>query len=141
MNRRRVGEDRGSKETDRCPLTSAAYSTPSPNASLKTLLMAISILPSRIPTHGNVSRYRPKNGRDTDAQTQIFAVEQSDNRQDYTIHPYFVLGAAFPPQPLSSCPGPLLQSLSIPIIPFKKVIPPSHRKTESPVLFTEKTAQ
>jgi hypothetical protein len=69
----------------------------------------------------------------------FLVVEQSDNRQDYTIYPYFILGAAFPPQPSSSCPGPSLQSLSIPVIPFKKVIPPSHRKTESPVLFTEKT--
>jgi hypothetical protein len=69
----------------------------------------------------------------------FLVVERLDNRQDYTIHPYFVLGAAFPPQPSSSCPGPSLQSLSSPVIPFKKVIPPSHRKTESPVLFTEKT--
>jgi hypothetical protein len=69
----------------------------------------------------------------------FLVVKQSDNRQDYTIHPYFVLGAVFPPQPSSSCPGPLSQSLSVPVIPFKKVIPPSHRKTESPVLITEKT--
>jgi hypothetical protein len=68
----------------------------------------------------------------------FLVVEQSDNRQDYTIHPYFVLGAAFPPRPSSSCPGPSLQSLSAPVIPLKTVIPPSHRKTESPVLFTEK---
>jgi hypothetical protein len=70
----------------------------------------------------------------------FLVVERSDNRQDYTIHPYFVLGAVFPPRPSSSCPGPSSQSLSVPVILFKKVIPPSHRKEESPVLFTEKTA-
>jgi hypothetical protein len=63
----------------------------------RTSLMVISTLLSRIPTHSNVSQYRPKNGKDTGAQTQILVVERSDNRQDYTIHPYFVLGAAFPP--------------------------------------------
>jgi hypothetical protein len=29
--------------------------------------------------------------------------------------------------------------MSVPVIPFKKVILPSHRKEESPILFTEKT--
>jgi hypothetical protein len=70
----------------------------------------------------------------------FLVVEWSEPWQDYTIHPYFILGAAFPPQPSSSCPGPSLQSLSVPVIPLKTVIPPSHRKTESPILHTEKTA-
>jgi hypothetical protein len=58
---------------------------------------------------------------------RFLVVERSDNRQDYTIHPYFVLGTAFPPQPSSSCPGPSLQSLSIPVISLRTVIPPSVR--------------
>jgi hypothetical protein len=69
----------------------------------------------------------------------FLVVEQSYNWQDYTIHPYFILGTVFPPQPLSSCPGLSSQSLSVPVILLKTVIPPSHRKEESPVLFTEKT--
>jgi hypothetical protein len=71
--------------------------------------------------------------------TRFLVVERSKPWQDYTIHPYFVLGTAFPPRPLSSCPDPSLQKLSVPHILFEKVIPPSHRTAEPSPLFTDKT--
>jgi hypothetical protein len=88
--------------------SSAARSMPSRNASPTTLLTAISTLPSRIPAHGNVSRYRPKNGRDTDTQTQIFSSRAVGQPAGLYHPPLHRPRRCVPPSTLVILPWPLV---------------------------------
>jgi hypothetical protein len=123
------------------PMTSslAVHSTPSQNASPKTLLMKISTLLSQIPIHSNVSRFRQKNRKDIDVRTRIFSSRVIGQPAGLYHPPLLCPRHCIPPSTLIILPRPLVTKSVCPRYTIKNSDPPSHRETESPVLLTEKT--